>query len=101
MNGFERMRDCCGLARGCFGNFDRESGCRARSLPRHKEAEGGGRRRLAAELLNGGRELDGFDVGVPKGMGERLGVQVQFATPGWEASTQANGRGIETLPWVR
>ncbi|TFV37339.1 transporter substrate-binding domain-containing protein [Bradyrhizobium niftali] len=44
-------------------------------------------------FLNDKHELDGFDVDVAKGIGERLGVKVQFVTPGWDIITAGNWQG--------
>jgi len=44
-------------------------------------------------FMNDKNELDGFDVDVAKGIGERLGVAVQFVTPGWDIITAGNWSG--------
>jgi polar amino acid transport system substrate-binding protein len=44
--------------------------------------------------LNSAGELEGFDIDVGRAIAERLGVDIEFVTPGWEVITagQWNGR---------
>ena len=44
--------------------------------------------------LNSAGELEGFDIDVGREIAERLGVDIEFVTPGWEVITagQWNGR---------
>ena len=44
-------------------------------------------------FMNDKNELDGFDVDVAKDIGKRLGVQVEFVTPGWDIITAGNWSG--------
>jgi polar amino acid transport system substrate-binding protein len=44
-------------------------------------------------FLNDKNELDGFDVDVAKDIGKRLGVSVEFVTPGWDIITAGNWSG--------
>lgn len=44
-------------------------------------------------FVNDKNELDGFDVDVAKDIGKRLGVSVQFVTPGWDIITAGNWQG--------
>ncbi|MDX8449891.1 transporter substrate-binding domain-containing protein [Mesorhizobium captivum] len=44
-------------------------------------------------FLNEKKELDGFDVDVVKGIAQRLGVQVQFVTPGWDLIAAGKWQG--------
>lgn len=44
-------------------------------------------------FMNDKNELDGFDVDVAKDIGERLGVGVEFVTPGWDIITAGNWSG--------
>ncbi|KQT04746.1 MULTISPECIES: transporter substrate-binding domain-containing protein [unclassified Rhizobium] len=44
-------------------------------------------------FMNDKNELDGFDVDVAKDIGKRLGVSVEFVTPGWDIITAGNWSG--------
>ncbi|MBY3095973.1 transporter substrate-binding domain-containing protein [Rhizobium laguerreae] len=44
-------------------------------------------------FMNDKNELDGFDVDVAKDIGRRLGVSVEFVTPGWDIITAGNWSG--------
>ena len=44
-------------------------------------------------FLNSNNELDGFDVDVAKEIGKRIGVKVEFVTPGWDIITAGNWVG--------
>jgi polar amino acid transport system substrate-binding protein len=44
-------------------------------------------------FMNDKNELDGFDVDVAKDIGQRLGVKVEFVTPGWDIITAGNWQG--------
>ncbi|MER9350505.1 transporter substrate-binding domain-containing protein [Mesorhizobium sp. M0227] len=44
-------------------------------------------------FLNDKHELDGYDIDVAKGIAEKLGVKVNFVTPGWDIIASANWQG--------
>lgn len=44
-------------------------------------------------FMNDNNEMDGFDVDVAKDIAKRLGVDVEFVTPAWEAITAGNWHG--------
>jgi polar amino acid transport system substrate-binding protein len=44
-------------------------------------------------FMNENNEMDGFDVDVAKEIGKRLGVEVEFVTPGWDIITAGNWQG--------
>ncbi|WP_413873015.1 transporter substrate-binding domain-containing protein [Albidovulum sp.] len=44
-------------------------------------------------FMNENNEMDGFDVDVAKEIGKRLGVSVEFVTPGWDIITAGNWQG--------
>lgn len=44
-------------------------------------------------FMNEKNEMDGFDVDVAKEIGKRLGVSVEFVTPGWDIITAGNWQG--------
>ena len=44
-------------------------------------------------FMNDKNELDGFDVDVAKEIGKRIGVKVEFITPGWDIITAGNWAG--------
>ncbi len=44
-------------------------------------------------FMNDKNELDGFDVDVAKNVGQRLGVNVEFVTPGWDIITAGKWAG--------
>ncbi len=44
-------------------------------------------------FMNENNEMDGFDVDVAKEIGKRLGVPVEFVTPGWDIITAGNWQG--------
>lgn len=44
-------------------------------------------------FVNENNEMDGFDVDVGKEIGKRLGVEVEFVTPGWDIITAGNWQG--------
>lgn len=44
-------------------------------------------------FMNDKNELDGFDVDVAKEIGKRIGVKVEFVTPGWDIITAGNWAG--------
>ncbi|QPC89357.1 transporter substrate-binding domain-containing protein [Mesorhizobium sp. INR15] len=44
-------------------------------------------------FVNANNELDGFDVDVAKDIGKRIGVKVEFVTPGWDIITAGNWVG--------
>src|ERR1700743_2712042 len=44
-------------------------------------------------FMNDKNELDGFDVDVAKEIGRRMGVKVEFITPGWDIITAGNWAG--------
>ena len=44
-------------------------------------------------FMNDKNELDGFDVDVAKEIGKRMGVKVDFVTPGWDIITAGNWAG--------
>jgi polar amino acid transport system substrate-binding protein len=44
-------------------------------------------------FMNDKNELDGFDVDVAKEIGKRMGVKVEFVTPGWDIITAGNWAG--------
>ncbi len=44
-------------------------------------------------FMNDKNELDGFDVDVAKNVGQRLGVKVEFVTPGWDIITAGKWAG--------
>jgi len=44
-------------------------------------------------FMNEKNELDGFDVDVAKDIGKRLGMKVEFVTPGWDIITAGNWAG--------
>ena len=44
-------------------------------------------------FVNDKNEMDGFDVDVAKEIGKRLGVSVEFVTPGWDIITAGNWQG--------
>ena len=44
-------------------------------------------------FMNDKNELDGFDVDVAKNVGRRLGVNVEFVTPGWDIITAGKWAG--------
>lgn len=44
-------------------------------------------------FMNDKNEMDGFDVDVAKEIGNRLGVSVEFVTPGWDIITAGNWQG--------
>ncbi|MCX7561206.1 transporter substrate-binding domain-containing protein [Sulfitobacter sp. F26204] len=44
-------------------------------------------------FMNDNNELDGFDILVAKEIGKRMGVDVEFVTPGWEVMTAGRWSG--------
>ncbi|NLS00364.1 transporter substrate-binding domain-containing protein [Rhizobium sp. P38BS-XIX] len=44
-------------------------------------------------FMNDKNELDGFDIDVAKNVGQRLGVKVEFVTPGWDIITAGKWAG--------
>ena len=44
-------------------------------------------------FMNDKNEMDGFDIDVAKEIGKRLGVGVEFVTPGWDIITAGNWQG--------
>ncbi|MBZ9777120.1 transporter substrate-binding domain-containing protein [Mesorhizobium sp. CO1-1-8] len=44
-------------------------------------------------FVNANNELDGFDVDIAKEIGKRIGVKVEFVTPGWDIITAGNWVG--------
>lgn len=44
-------------------------------------------------FMNDKNEMDGFDIDVAKEIGRRLGVSVEFVTPGWDIITAGNWQG--------